>query len=154
MQILLDADAMPLAVREILFRASERTGIQLVLVANQKLDYPESELISNILVPAGPDEADDAIVEMVREGDLVISADIPLADRVVSKGGHCIDPRGTLFTAENIKERLAVRDLMSELRECGITTPGPSSYSSRDRQNFANQLDRFMAKHDKKNREC
>lgn len=147
MQILLDADAIPRPVREILFRAAERTGIHLVLVANQKLNYPDSELISNIVVPAGPDEADDAIVEMVCEGDLVISADIPLADRIVSKGGYCIDPRGTLFTTENIKERLAVRDLMNELRDSGISTPGPSTYSSRDRQNFANQLDRFLVKH-------
>ncbi len=154
MQIFLDADAMPRTVREILFRAAERNRIQLVLVANQELHYPGSGFISNIVVPAGPDTADDKIVELVREGDLVISADIPLADRVLSKKGHCIDPRGNLFTPENIKERLAVRDLMSELRDSGIPTPGPSAYSPRDRQNFANQLDRFLAKNINKNGEC
>ncbi len=153
MRIFMDADAIPRRVREILFRASERTGIELLLVANSELTYPRSKLISGIVVPAGPDEADDKIVELLRKGDLVISADIPLADRVVAKGGYCIDPRGKLFTVDNIKELLAIRDLMSDLRERGSETPGTSAYSPRDCQNFANQLDRFLAKNHKKNRE-
>ncbi len=153
MRIFLDADAIPRTVREILFRASERAGIELLLVANCELKYPRSKLISGIVVPSGPDEADDKIVELLREGDLVISADIPLADRVVSKGGYCIDPRGKLFTVDNIKEFLAIRDLMSDLRESGRETPGPSAYSPRDRQNFANQLDRFLVKNISRDRE-
>lgn len=146
MKILMDADAMPVAVKEILYRVAERTSINLVLVANQELKHPKSDFISSIVVPQGPDEADNTIAELVEEGDIVISADIPLADRVISQKGHCIDPRGDLFTTENIKERLAMRDLMSDLRDSGIETPGPSAYSSRDRQNFANQLDRLLTK--------
>ena len=146
MKILIDADAMPVVVREILFRAAMRTGCELVLVANDTLRHPSSPLISNIVVPQGPDEADDKITEIVKEGDLVITADIPLADRVISKGAYCIDPRGTILTKENIKERLAMRDLMQELRDGGIETTGPSAYTARDRQNFANQLDRFLTK--------
>ena len=146
MKILIDADAMPVVVREILFRAAERTKCNLILVSNQKINHPTSKIITSILVPQGPDEADNKIVELTTTNDLVISADIPLADRVISKGAYCIDPRGTILTKENIKERLAMRDLMQELRDGGIETAGPSAYSAKDRQNFANQLDRFLTK--------
>ena len=146
MKILIDADAMPVVVREILFRAAERTKCNLILVSNQKINHPTSKIITSILVPQGPDEADNKIVELTTTNDLVISADIPLADRVISKGVYCIDPRGTILTKENIKERLAMRDLMQELRDGGIETAGPSAYSAKDRQNFANQLDRFLTK--------
>jgi uncharacterized protein YaiI (UPF0178 family) len=144
MRIFLDADATPKVIKDILFRAAERNKIQIFLVANQLLTVPRSAYISNIVVPAGPDEADDRIVELVREGDLVITADIPLADRVIGKGGHVIGTRGELFSVENIKEKLSMRDLMDQLRSSGIDTGGPSLYSSKDRQAFANQLDRFL----------
>ena len=146
MKIFMDADAMPTAVKTILFRAAERTGKNLILVANQELKHPTSKFISSIVVAQGPDEADDTIIDLVKEGNLVITADIPLADRVISKGGHCIDPRGTLLTSDNIKEFLVIRNLKSELRDSGIETPGPSAYSDKDKQNFANQLDRILAK--------
>jgi hypothetical protein len=144
MRIYLDADAVPNAIKEILFRSVERNRIILVLVANQPVKVPRSEYISSIVVPAGPDKADDRIVELLQEGDLVVTADIPLADRVAEKGAYAIDPRGTLYTVDNIKERLAVRDLMENLRNEGITTGGPSAFSQRDRREFANQLDRFL----------
>jgi uncharacterized protein YaiI (UPF0178 family) len=147
MQIFVDADAFPGVIKDILFRAAERVHVPLMMVANQRVKVPPSEYISSIAVPAGPDVADDRIVEMVRKGDLVITADIPLADRVVSKGGYAIDPRGELYTERNIKERLALRDLMDELRSNGTITGGPSSFSPKDRQLFANQLDRFLRKH-------
>ena len=146
MQIFVDADSNPNAVREILFRAVERTGTPLFLVANQPMKVPRSAYIRSITVPAGPDEADDRIVELVREGDLVVTADIPLADRVIRKGGRVIGPRGELFSAENIKERLAIRDLMDDLRSIGMDTGGPAVFSHKDRRAFANQLDRLLTK--------
>ncbi len=147
MQIFIDADACPSAVKEILFRAAERLRIPLILVANQKIQIPDSDFISNIIVEAGPDLADDRIVELAQKNDLIISADIPLADRVIQKGAFVIDHRGDFFTAENIKERLAVRDLMAELRSGGMETGGPPAFSQKDRKAFADQLDRFLAKH-------
>ena len=147
MQIFVDADAFPGVIKEILFRAVERVHVPLILVANQHVKIPQSEYISSIAVPTGPDVADDRIVEMVRKGDLVITADIPLADRVVAKGGYAINPRGELYTENNIKERLALRDFMDELRSTGTITGGPPSFSPKDRQLFANQLDRFLMKH-------
>lgn len=146
MKILIDADATPVVIKDILFRAVERNKIQLILVANQKMKFPESQYISSIIVPAGPDEADDKIAEIVQPGDLVITADIPLADRVVSAGAYALNPRGEFYTEENIKERLAMRDLMDELRNSGINTGNQSAFSSRDRQAFANHLDRFLTK--------
>ncbi len=146
MKIYLDADAVPNAIKEILFRSVERNGIFLVLVANQAVRAPGSGYISSIVVPAGPDEADDRIIKLLQEGDLVVTADIPLADRAVEKGAYAIDPRGKLYTADNIKERLAVRDLMENLRNEGITTEGLTAFSQRDRREFANQLDRFLAR--------
>ncbi len=149
MRILIDADSTPVAVKDILFRAVERNRIQLVLVANQPLKFPESSFISSIVVPAGPDEADDRIAEMVNPGDLVITADIPLADRAVTRGGFALNPRGEFYTKENIKERLAMRDLMDDLRNSGINAGRQNSFSNRDRQAFAGQLDRFLTRHKK-----
>ncbi len=147
MRIFIDADSCPVVIKEILYRAAERVHVPLVLVANQYLIVPESPYISCIEVPAGPDIADDRIVDMVEADDLVISADLPLADRVVGKGGFVLNPRGDFYTAENIKDRLATRDLMDLLRNSGMDTGGPSSFSQKDRQSFANQLDRFLVKH-------
>ena len=147
MQILIDADATPVVIKEILFRAAERNNIMLILVANQPMKHPGSPFISSIVVPAGPDEADDRIAEILHPGDLVITADIPLADRVVTKGGFALNPRGVFYTEANIKERLAIRDLMDELRNSGIDTGNQAAFSNRDRQAFANQLDRFLTKH-------
>lgn len=149
MQILIDADAAPVVIKEILFRAVERNMIPLILVANQPMKFPESVFISSIIVAAGPDEADDRIAEIVQPGDLVITADIPLADRVVTRGAFALNPRGEFYTPENIKERLAMRDLMDELRNSGISTGNQAAFSSRDRQTFANQLDRFLTKYKK-----
>jgi hypothetical protein len=146
MRIIIDADAVPSAVKEILFRASVRNRIPLIMVANIKLKHPASEYISSVVVSAGPDEADDYIAEMTIESDLVITADIPLADRVVSKGGCALNPRGAIYTKENIKERLAMRDLMDELRNGGIDTGGPAPFTDRDRREFANSLDTYIRK--------
>ena len=147
MLIIVDADSCPVVIKEILYRAAERVRITLVLVANQPVRVPDSMYISCVEVPIGPDMADDRIVEMVEADDLVISEDLPLADRVIAKGGFVISSRGELYTAENVKDHLATRDLKDVLRNSGIDTGGPSSLSQRDRQLFANQLDRFLAKH-------
>lgn len=147
MKIYLDADASPGAVKEILYRAAERLALPLVLVANTPLRIPQSASISFVHVPAGFDEADNRIAELVEEGDLVITDDVPLADRVVSRGGHIITTRGKAFTKDNIKERLAMRDFMEELRGSGIETGGPPPYSQKDRREFAACLDRFLTLH-------
>jgi uncharacterized protein len=147
MRIFIDADSCPVVIKEILYRAAERVRVPLVLVANQYLNIPESEYISCIEVPAGPDIADDRIVDMVEENDLVISADLPLADRVIKKGGFVLNPRGDFYTAENIKDRLATRDLLDVLRNSGMATGGPSSFNQKDCRSFANHLDRFLVKH-------
>jgi uncharacterized protein len=146
MHIYIDADACPTLVKEILFRVSERRSLGLTLVANQYIKTPSSELIKSIVVPAGPDVADEKIVELVEEGDLVITQDIPLADLIVTKRAFAMCPRGKLFTEGNIKERLSMRDLMTELRSFGVETGGPSAYTEKDRQNFNNSLDRFLTK--------
>lgn len=146
MKILVDADAIPLPIREILFRAAERTRIPLILVANVVIKHPKSELISAIVAAAGPDEADDVIAGMVEPGNLVITSDIPLAARAIEKGGTVIDTRGALYTSANIKERLSMRNLMEELRNTGIDTGGPAPFSAADRHSFANQLDKFLVK--------
>ncbi|HEY1405526.1 MAG TPA: YaiI/YqxD family protein [Spirochaetota bacterium] len=146
MRIIVDADATPVAVKDILFRAAERRKVELILFANSPIRHPESPLISMMVVSSGPDEADDRIVEIVQNGDLVITADIPLADRVIDKRGCVISPRGDLLTSNNIKERLAMRDLMDQLRSGGIETGGPPSFSQKDRSAFANQLDAFFTR--------
>ena len=145
MRIWVDADACPNVIKDILFRAAERARITLTLVANQPMRTPPSQYIKALQVPAGFDVADNKIVELTEAGDLVITADIPLAAGVIDKGGHALDPRGETYTKDNIKERLAVRKLMDELRSSGIDTGGPAVFSNADRQAFANKLDRFLA---------
>ena len=150
MQIYVDADAFPKVIQEILFRAIERVRVPLILISNKHVRYPNSELISRIVVGEGPDIADDKIVEIVQHGDLVITADIPLASRVIEKGAYAINPRGELYTKTNINHKLAMRDLMDELRKNGEITGGPSSFNQKNIQEFANQLDRFLTKHCRK----
>lgn len=146
MKIWVDADACPNVIKDILFRASMRTKSELILVANQFLRTPPSPLIRSIKVSAGFDVADNRIVQELDTGDLVITADIPLAAEVIKKGGHAINPRGELYTTDNIRERLGMRDFMDELRSSGVDTGGPSVFSSADKQAFANQLDRFLVR--------
>lgn len=150
MQIYVDADAFPRDVQDILFRAAERVRIPVVMVSNKPVRHPPSELFSRIVVTQGPDVADDLIVERVQPGDLVITADIPLAARVVDKGAHAIDPRGGLYSHANIKNRLATRDLLSELRNNGEITGGPAAFNPKNVQEFANQLDKFLTRHCRK----
>jgi hypothetical protein len=146
MTIFVDADAFPQATRDILLRASSRLSIPVTFVANRFIRLPESELLTCVVAPEGPDQADDRIVEFVDEGDLVITADVPLADRVIRKGAHALDPRGTLYTPDNIKERLATRDLMADLRDVGLLTGGPDVFGPRDVQSFADGLNRFLTR--------
>ena len=145
MQIWVDADACPKAVKEILFRVAERTTILTTLVANQFLQMPASRYIKFLQVSSGYDVADNEIIKRMMIGDLVITADIPLAYEVIEKGGHAINPRGELYNQENIKDRLSMRDFMDTLRSSGIDTGGPAALNSRDIQAFANQLDKFLA---------
>jgi uncharacterized protein YaiI (UPF0178 family) len=147
MQIWVDADACPNVIKDILFRAAERVQIPLILVANKTLQTPPSRYISSIRVGAGLDVADNAIVKEMESGDLVITADIPLASEVIGKDGHALNPRGEFYSKENIKERLTMRNFMDELRDAGVNTGGPATINQKDRQAFANQLDRFLAKH-------
>ncbi len=146
MQIWVDGDACPNTVKKILYRAAERVPVRLTVVSNQPLRVPGSEYIHMVQVSGGFDVADRKIVELMEAGDLVITADIPLAAEVIDKGGLALNPRGELYTDDNVRERLAVRNLMDELRSTGSVTGGPSELSSRDRQEFANQLDRILAK--------
>jgi uncharacterized protein YaiI (UPF0178 family) len=147
MQVLIDADACPAVIKEMLFRAARRTEVVVTLVANQYLRTPPSPFIKAIQVPAGIDAADARIVELVTPGDLVITADIPLAAAVLDKGAHALDPRGVWFTPDNIRERLTMRDVMDQLRSAGVETGGPAPFSARDGNAFAGQLDRFLARH-------
>jgi len=144
MQIWVDADACPAEIKELLFRAAKRTKMKTTLVANQPMHTPRSEFIDSLLVPAGLNVADQRIVELVQTGDLVITADIPLAADVVAKGGQALNPRGTLYTDANIGAILASRDLMDDLRGEGLITGGPANFNPKDRQAFANQLDRWL----------
>ena len=149
MQIWVDADACPGVIKEILFRAAERAQISMTLVANQLLRTPPSRYIKAVQVPAGFDVADGKIVQHLEPGDLVITADIPLAAEVIAKGGHALNPRGEFYTPDTIRERLNMRDFMDTLRGSGVDTGGPSSFSQGDRKAFASQLDRFLAKNRK-----
>jgi uncharacterized protein YaiI (UPF0178 family) len=149
MQIWVDADACPGVIKEILFRAAERAQIPMTLVANQPLRTPPSRYIKAIQVPAGFDVADGKIVQHLEPGDLVITADIPLAAEVIAKGGHALNPRGEFYTPDTIRERLNMRDFMDTLRSSGVDTGGPASFSQGDRKAFASQLDRFLAKNRK-----
>ncbi len=144
-RIWVDADACPVVIKEILFRAAERARVETVLVANQWLRTPPSRHVRAMQVAGGPDVADDAIAERVAAGDLVVTQDIPLAARVLEKHAVALNPRGELYTANTIAERLSVRNFMEELRGAGIQTGGPATLHARDRQAFAAQLDRWLA---------
>ena len=146
MKIWVDADACPNVIKEILFRAAERTGTALTLVANQTLATPPSRLIRSLRVAPGFDVADNEIVRRLSAGDLVITGDIPLAAEVVAAGGHALSPRGERFTPENIRARLNMRDFLDTLRSSGIDTGGPPSFSQQDRKAFADQLDRILSR--------
>lgn len=145
-QIWVDADACPNPIKEILFRAAKRVKILTTFVANQPLQIPASAYIQAIQVRSGLDVADKQIVDLLHPGDLVITADIPLAADAIAKGAVVLNPRGSLYTTANIRERLSMRNFMEELRSEGVETGGPSAFSQRDIQSFANQLDRFLAK--------
>ena len=146
MRIWVDADACPVVIKEILYRAANRTQILLTLVANQMLRVPPSPWIKALQVPGGFDVADQRIALEVHAGDLVITADVPLAAQVIAKGATVIDPRGELLTEANIRERLTMRNFMDGLRSSGVETGGPAAFSNSDRQAFANQVDRLLAK--------
>lgn len=144
-QIWVDADACPRVIKEILYRAANRVGVPLTLVANQPLQTPPSRHIRTVQVRQGFDVADNHIVQQVTPGELVITADIPLAAEVIAKGALALNPRGELYTEENIRQRLAMRDLMETLRSSGVETGGPSAFGQAERQAFANALDRLLA---------
>ncbi len=146
MQIWVDADACPKVIKEILFRAADRVAVQVTLVANQAIPVPRSPHIRSIQVGSGFDVADNYIVQQIDQGDLVITADIPLASEVIDKGGLALNPRGELYTVENIRQRLNMRDFMETMRASGVDTGGPPVFSQADRMAFANQLDRLLAK--------
>jgi len=145
MRIWVDADACPRVVKDVLYRAAERRKVRLILVANSRFPTPRSEYIEFQQVGAGFDKADLAITEQAQSGDVVITTDIPLAAGVIEKGGVGLSPRGELFTADNIRSRLTMRDFLDEMRGSGVMTGGPSALSARDRQEFANQLDRLLS---------
>ena len=148
----MDADACPKVIKEVLYRAAEREQVILTLVANQPLRAPPSRFIKSVKVAAGFDVADNEIVKLTEAGDLVITADIPLAAEVIEKGGHALNPRGEMYTADTIRQKLTMRDLMDELRGSGVNTGGPPAISQRDRQSFANELDRFLTRSKQKSR--
>ena len=147
MQIWIDADACPKVIKEILYRVAEKRKIQLTLVANKTMWVPTSPFIRTLLVGSGSDVADQEIVRQMQPGDLVITADIPLAAEVIENACHALNPRGEMYTEENIRERLAMRNFMDELRSSGVETGGPAALNQKDRQAFANSLDQFLAKH-------
>ncbi|MDH5190830.1 MAG: YaiI/YqxD family protein [Gammaproteobacteria bacterium] len=146
MDIWVDADACPVVIKEILFRAADRTKTTVTLIANQPIRIPKSQYIKFLQVQSGFDVADNEIVRRVQEGDLVVTADIPLADEVVTKGGLALNPRGELYTSANIKSLLNMRDFMDTMRSSGIETGGAPPLNQRDRQMFANNLDKLLAK--------
>jgi hypothetical protein len=146
MKIWVDADACPVVIKDILFRAAERTGMQLTLVANQPVRIPPSRYIRMLRVTPGFDVADNEIVKRLSEGDLVITGDIPLAADVIEKGGHALSPRGELYSADSIGARLNMRDFMDTMRASGVDTGGPPALSQSDRKSFANHLDELLAK--------
>ncbi len=145
--IWVDADACPNVIKSILFRAAERTGIELVLIANQPLQTPPFPNIKSVQVSAGFDIADNEIVRRVVPGDLVITADIPLADEILTKGGLALNPRGEMYSANTIKAKLNMRDFMDTMRSSGVHTGGPPQLNETDKRNFANALDSYLAKH-------
>jgi len=149
MKIWVDADACPVPVKDILFRAAERAKIHTVLVANSVMRVPKSSYISAVVVDAGADVADQYIVDALDAGDLVITADVPLAADVIEKGGLALNPRGSMFTPDSIRSQLSMRNFMDELRGSGVMTGGQAAFNHSDRQAFANQLDKLLTKHRK-----
>lgn len=147
MKIWVDADACPVVIKEILYRAAERAQVTTTLVANKLLRTPPSPYLHAIQVEAGFDVADNRIVQELDAGDLVITADIPLASEVIENNGHALNPRGEFYSKENIQERLTMRNFMEELRASGVETSGPNAFNAADRKAFAAQLDKFLAKH-------
>jgi uncharacterized protein YaiI (UPF0178 family) len=150
MKIWVDADACPVVIKDIIYKAAVRTGVEVTLVANQTLRVPSSGNITFLQVPKGLDVADKEISQRIEHGDLVITADIPLAAEIVGKGGFALNPRGELYTAENVRDRLNTRDFMDSLRAAGIETGGPPALSKKDRQAFANHLDQLLSRYVKK----
>lgn len=150
MKIWVDADACPVVIKDILFKAAERTKIETTLVANHVIRIPPSKVIHFLRVNSGFDVADDEIVKRIEAGDLVITSDIPLADEVIEKKGLALSPRGELYTKENIKSRLNIRDFMDTMRASGVNTGGPAALSQSDRQAFANHLDSIIRKYQQK----
>ncbi|HIE40737.1 MAG TPA: YaiI/YqxD family protein [Thiomicrorhabdus sp.] len=146
MKIWVDADACPVVIKEILFKAANRTKTEMTLVANHSVSIPPSPFIDFVHVGSGFDVADNEIIQRLNADDLVITSDIPLADEVITKGALALSPRGELFTAENIKPKLNMRDFMETMRSSGIQTGGPAPFNQADRQAFANQLDRWLRK--------
>ncbi|RXJ56219.1 YaiI/YqxD family protein [Candidatus Marinarcus aquaticus] len=147
MKLYVDGDAFPNLLKPILFRAIEKKGLETLVFSNKRINIGQSSLIEYRLVELGADEADNKIVDEVQAGDLVITADIPLADRVIAKQAHALDHRGVMFTVDNIKERLAVRDLMQNIRDMGEMTRGPAPFSQKDSALFANALNAFLQKY-------
>lgn len=145
MKIWVDADACPVVIKDILFKAAKRTGLQMTLVANQPIRIPPSQNITMLKVGSGFDVADDEIVKRMNAGDLVITSDIPLAADAIEKGGTALSPRGELYTSENIRARLSMRDFMDTLRSSGVNTGGPPALNQSDRKSFAGHLDRILA---------
>lgn len=144
MHIWVDADACPAVIKDILYRAAERLEIPMTLVANKPLRVPGSRFVRTLQVPRGFDVADNEIAKRVSAGDLVITADIPLASDVIDRGAHALDPRGELYTPDNIRERLQMRNFMDGLRAAGVDTGGPATLDQADRKRFGDQLDRFL----------
>lgn len=150
MQLWVDADACPGAIKEILYRAAERLQLRMTLVANQPLRTPPSKFIRSLQVMKGFDVADHRIVEELEAGDLVVTADIPLASDVLAKGGHALNPRGEFYNEHNIAQALSMRNFMDELRSSGVETGGPPPFSAADTRAFARELDRFLLQHSRR----
>lgn len=144
MKLYIDGDALPNLLKPILTKAINRLSLETIVISNKKITVGDSKHISYLIVELGADEADNHIVQMVEEGDLVITADIPLADRVISKQAHAIDHRGELFSEDNIKQYLTMRNLMAELRDAGEVMGGPPPFGVKDAQSFANQFNKFL----------
>ena len=149
MKLFIDGDAFPNLLKPIVLRAIEKQKIDTIVIANKKVTIGSSNYIKYIIVDQGADEADDKIVEMLEENDLVITADIPLADRTITKNAHAIDHRGAMYTQDNIKQYLAIRNLMQEIRDSGEITKGPAPFNQKDAQQFANSLNNFLQKYNK-----
>lgn len=147
MRIFVDGDAFPNLLKPIIFRSIERLNLETFVISNKHITIGKSKLITYMVVEQGADEADNCIVELLNEGDLVITADIPLADRVITKNAHAIDHRGELYSVDNIKQYLAMRNLMEKIREGGEMTKGPKPFDQKDAHQFANQIHKFLTKY-------